>query len=135
MRKFKQYSLSRDKMPAILEDKGSLIHVQKLSDAEYDQALRAKLQEEVLEVLAAKNENELLAELADIQEVIDALLALHVPTQGRSAIEALQTKKCNDRGGYFARQFVTFVEHPEGSPAADYYAAQPEKYPEIVDQA
>jgi predicted house-cleaning noncanonical NTP pyrophosphatase (MazG superfamily) len=47
-----------------------------LSEADYGAALRAKLEEEVLEAQAAGDGDALIGELADVVEVMEALMAV-----------------------------------------------------------
>lgn len=130
MRKFKQHKLWRDKAVDIMERHGSVIHWRQLSDQEFDKELRGKLLEEAQEVVVAKNRTELINELADVFEVIDALAMVHGIT--RTEINAAQAKKYQERGGFEERRFVEVAEHPEGSFGEQYCLADPEKYPEIM---
>ena len=41
-RKFSQNKLWRDKAPQLLETTGSIIHIEQLTDAQYDQQLRKR---------------------------------------------------------------------------------------------
>jgi predicted house-cleaning noncanonical NTP pyrophosphatase (MazG superfamily) len=129
MHKFQQNKLWRDKLPARMELMGSIIHIKKLSDVEYDEQLRMKLLEEAAEVQSADNAEALLQELADLYEVVDALCKLHGIT--KEQLIAAQTKKREDRGGFYGRTYVTIAEHPAGSFGEKYCREQPEKYPEI----
>lgn len=74
--------------------------VRALSDEEYGVALRAKLQEEVSELLAAPPE-EVAEEMADVREVLDALCWFLGIDPG--TVAALQTGKRAERGGFVAR--------------------------------
>ena len=130
MRIFKQNKLWRDKLPAFRESLGSIIHIKQLSDAEYDMQLREKLSEEAQEVCLAQNKKDLMEELADLQEVIDALCALHTISKG--ALEEVQAKKRDNYGGFYNRTYVTNAEHPVGSYGEQYCLAQPNKYPEVL---
>jgi predicted house-cleaning noncanonical NTP pyrophosphatase (MazG superfamily) len=131
MRVFKQEKLWRDKMVAKAESQGSVLHWRKLDDADYDKQLRIKLLEEADEVRVAKDREELIAELADVFEVIDSLCALH--KLSKSEIIAIQDKKRAERGGFAERKFVDTAEHPEGGYLANYCLAEPLKYPEILE--
>ena len=111
------------------EQQGSQLDWYRLDDAAYDQQLRLKLAEEAAEVVAAQNQQELLAELADLYEAIDCLIQLHHLSE--AAICAAQTAKRADRGGFAERKFVTIAHHLEGSYLEAYCRAQPEKYPEV----
>lgn len=128
--KFKQDKLWRDKAPSMMEAYGSIIHIKQLSDTEYDTQLRLKLDEETAEVIVAQAHKELLEELADVYEVIDALCALH--DISKDELLAVQRKKYESRGGFYERTLVTIAEHPAGSFGEQYCRTQPEKYPEIV---
>jgi len=130
-RTFRQDKLWRDKAPKLMEDTGSIIHVKQLTDTQYDQQLRIKLLEEAQEVKSAQSKQELLEELADVFEVIDALCSLH--NLSPEKIKTVQEKKRNERGGFMKRQFVTVAQHLEGSFGTNYCLASPEKYPEITD--
>lgn len=129
MRKFKQDKLWRDKLPDVMTNLGSVIHIKQLTDQEYDAELRIKLLEEADEVKAAKNNTELIGELADVFEVIDAMIALH--GINKNEIVAAQEQKRNQRGGFIERKFVTIAEHAQGSFGETYCLEQPTKYPEI----
>ena len=130
MRKFHQNKLWRDKMVVRVEQMGSVVHSHCLDDAAYDQQLRLKLLEEADEVARASDQKELVAELADVFEAIDALCTLHGVT--KEEIVAVQTAKRAERGGFYDRLFVTVAEHPIDSYLEKYCLAEPEKYPEVL---
>jgi predicted house-cleaning noncanonical NTP pyrophosphatase (MazG superfamily) len=65
--------LVRDKIPEVIKDDGYTPAVKKLSVAEYKKALLEKLIEEAQEIKKSKNKDELINELADIQEVLTAI--------------------------------------------------------------
>lgn len=130
-RKFYQNTLWRDKLVEFSKQRGSVFHMRELTDAEYDQQLRIKLAEETDEVCSSQSRAELVAELGDVFEVIDALCVLHGLTHDE--IIAAQAKKRDERGGFIGRNFVEVVEHMDGSFGASYCLAQPKKYPEIKD--
>jgi predicted house-cleaning noncanonical NTP pyrophosphatase (MazG superfamily) len=69
----KYNKLVRDRIPELIKSKGIVPITHIASNEEYQQKLRAKLQEEVDEFLEDSNEEE----LADILEVIYALCDLY----------------------------------------------------------
>jgi len=70
----KEYKkLVRDRIPNLLNKKGIKYEIGTLSEEEYRQALRQKLMEEAQEVAEASQVN-LAEEIADLLEVIDALM-------------------------------------------------------------
>ncbi len=94
----KEYNkLVRDRIPEIIRQSGIECETTVLSDAEYCQALRLKLIEEAGEVAEA-NGDELVAELADLYEVIDALM-LSYGISGDRILDA-QAKRRETRGGF-----------------------------------
>lgn len=105
--------LARDKIPFLLSEKNIQFIAKTLDNANYKTALSQKLQEEVIEYLSAKEDAHKLEELADILEVIHALLA----EQGISfeELEIIRKKKLEERGGFTNRIFLekTFKEHED----------------------
>lgn len=66
--------LVRDKIPEIIRGKGEVPQVRELAEHEVLGALRSKLLEEAHELVAAKDRDEIVEELADIKEVYDTIL-------------------------------------------------------------
>lgn len=94
----KEYNkLVRDRIPEIIRQSGIECETAVLLDAEYCQALRLKLIEEATEVAEA-NRDELVAELADLYEVIDALMLSYGISDDR--ILNAQAKRRETRGGF-----------------------------------
>jgi predicted house-cleaning noncanonical NTP pyrophosphatase (MazG superfamily) len=89
--------LVRDKIPEIIRHKGTepVIHV--ANEEEYWLKLKEKLSEEIKEF----NEAESPEEMADILEVIGAIMEF----KGfkREDIEAIKDKKTEERGGFKGR--------------------------------
>jgi predicted house-cleaning noncanonical NTP pyrophosphatase (MazG superfamily) len=66
------YKLIRDKIPDFIARSQNKYLIEKMTKAEYIQALRDKVVEEAQEVANASQE-EILSELADLYEVINAI--------------------------------------------------------------
>ena len=92
--------LVRDRIPEIIVAEGRDYATEIMEDAEYRQALLAKLVEEAQEAAQAEP-GELVKELADLYEVIDALLMAF--DLDEDAILALQEKLRDERGGFKQR--------------------------------
>src|SRR5579885_751284 len=129
MRTFYKNKLARDKIIEHMESMGAQVCWRYLNDQEYTVALTHKLLEEAQEVKTASLRAELIEELADIYEVIEALKRLHKISE--EEIVSAQTKKFDERGGFFERKYLETVAYPEGSYWERYCLANPEKFPEI----
>jgi predicted house-cleaning noncanonical NTP pyrophosphatase (MazG superfamily) len=89
--------LVRDRISEIIAADGREYATEIIEDAEYRQALLTKLVEEAQE--AAETEPvELVKELADLYEVIDAILIAF--NLNKDDILALQQKRRDERGGF-----------------------------------
>ena len=96
--------LVRDKIPAMIEAQGERPVVRTLDDEEYRRCLESKLDEEVAEYHQDKN----LEELADILEVVYAL----VDSLGADRTELMEiyNHKHEKRGGFANRIFLISKE-------------------------
>jgi len=132
MRVFQQNKLWRDKAVGLLENTGSKIYWERLDDAEYNKQLRLKILEEAQEVASAASREDLISELADVVEVIQAMCSVN--NVSWDDIVAAQDKKRSERGGFEGRMFITKAAHLEGSFGEKYCLKDPEKYPEIKEE-
>ncbi|MBN2147987.1 MAG: nucleoside triphosphate pyrophosphohydrolase [Anaerolineales bacterium] len=100
MNKIVYNKLIRDRIPEIIHAAGKECETEVMAEAEYTQALRDKLVEEALEAQKA-SPADLATELADLYEVMDALMAAHglSPEQVRQ----LQAARREERGGFEKR--------------------------------
>ena len=104
----KEYrKLVRDNIPEIIQQSGLKCETLTLSELEYRQALRQKVIEEAEEIAAADDEN-LITELADIYEVIDAIIETYGINQ--ELIIAEQIRRRNERGGFQKRIKLLWTE-------------------------
>jgi predicted house-cleaning noncanonical NTP pyrophosphatase (MazG superfamily) len=102
--------LIRDRIPEIISASGKQSSVVPLSPADYLQALKDKLIEEAQEAVAADPED-LLLELSDLSEVIDALLQLNQWSQ--EDLSRLREERRRERGGFTRRLKLLYVEDSE----------------------
>lgn len=95
--------LIRDKIPEIMEKNGAIFELRTLSDGEYSEMLHKKLHEEIKE-FNETSDSEQIAELADIVEVIYAI----VESKGLSIdnFELVRIAKKEDRGGFAQKLFL-----------------------------
>ncbi len=95
--KIEHNKLVRDKIPDIIRDSGNQCEILILNDTEYIEALRQKLVEEAGEA-ARSSPDKLVEELADVMEVMDALIAA-AGIEPETVI-AKQNQKYRERGGF-----------------------------------
>ena len=99
---FKEYhKLVRDGIPEIIRRQGEHCEVAVMTEEEYRQALREKLVEEATEAAQAATLQELITELADVQEVLDALRATYALAPETLVFEQAQRRA--ERGGFQQR--------------------------------
>ena len=105
----KQYhKLVRDAIPEIIQQLGGTCEVVTLTEEQYQQALREKLVEEAHEVAQVSNPQGLLVELADVYEVLDALVSIYgISIQ---AIQEEKERRRKERGGFQKRLYLLWSE-------------------------
>ena len=89
--------LVRDRIPELIQKSGSQYDITTLSETEYRQALKDKLLEEAQEV-AQSSPDELVQELADLLEVIAALMEAHGIEDEHILLE--RDHKRTEKGGF-----------------------------------
>ncbi|GCE11354.1 nucleoside triphosphate pyrophosphohydrolase [Tengunoibacter tsumagoiensis] len=93
--------LVRDRIPAIIQQNGSTCETVVIADDnEYQQALREKLIEEACELAVATSE-QMLIEMADIYEVLDALISSYGLSP--ETIRRVQAQRRSERGSFNQR--------------------------------
>jgi len=98
----KKYNkLVRDKIPEIIESQGKKCKLYVATGKDYQNRLKDKLIEEAKEFF----ENPCVEELADVQEVIDALQDIH-----RWDITGARLKKSYERGAFWRRYVLQEVQ-------------------------
>lgn len=96
--------LIRDKIPGIIAADGWISKTRVLKSKEFIQALKKKILEEAQELSEGKGRDNLIEELVDIQEIIDAIL--REKKVKFSEFRKIQTKKRQKRGGFEKRLFL-----------------------------
>jgi predicted house-cleaning noncanonical NTP pyrophosphatase (MazG superfamily) len=131
MRRFLFNKLARDKSIKMLEDKGAILKSSKLEDNnEYLEAITQKIVEELEEVFDSQSQEELIVELADLEEVLSAFKKLVSIDQ--KDIDAVRKAKADERGLFDERIFVEHADIPESAKEEiEYFSGQPDRYPEV----
>ena len=99
--------LVRDRIPEIIRNSGNNCETTSLSNLDYIEALREKLVEEANEAAIASPE-ELAQELADVMEVMDALMAATGIEPKK--VRKIQQEKRSRRGGFDNRIKLFWTE-------------------------
>ena len=99
--------LVRDRIPEIITRSNRQLEVKTMTPAEFEVALREKMVEEAAEAREADVAH-LITELADIQEVMHALMQLHSITS--EMVHQEQEKRRLERGGFEQRLKLIWAE-------------------------
>ena len=124
---FRLEKLVRDKIPELMDAPDSVLEIQTLDRKAHILALKEKLKEEAQEVFCATTREELIEEIADVSEVLDALiLKLNIK---KSEIDDIKRLKSFKKGGFDRGLFLKSVVLPSDSPMALRFLENPSKYP------
>ena len=94
--------LVRDKIPEIVERRtGEKVKTRIMEDEEYRKYLLKKVKEETHELANAKDKEHITEELADIMELIDAILEIN--GLDLETVRKVQKAKSEMRGGFKSR--------------------------------
>lgn len=129
---FKLHKIVRDKIVDILRPRSVSMDTRELSHEEKIQHLKYKLIEEAQEALNAKDKTELIEELADVLEVVHALVReSHVSLD---ELEAIRAAKCEKKGGFEKCMFIEKITYSSDEYFYHYCLANQDKYPEIMEE-
>ena len=130
MKYFQFKKLVRDKIvDNMKEEKQEPKGVRILKDKEYLKELKMKLIEEVKEFEVVTNEEEMVEELADVQEIIEYIRK--VLKIKDIDFEKYQKKKVQKSGRFEKRIYLESVGIKEDNEWLDYFIKNPDKYPPI----
>jgi len=102
--------LVRDNIPEIIKADGGEPETRILASEEFIVELLKKLEEEVKELIEAKNEKlDLIKEIGDVYEVIDAIMDYY--KIDREEVIKLKNKRRAERGGFKKRIFLESVNN------------------------
>ena len=107
MKKTYYNKLVRDKIPDIIAGQGKPCGIRLMTDAEYLDALNAKLDEE----LAEYHQSGSVEELADILEVVYSIAVAKNCTPGK--LDRIADDKAKERGRFNRKIMLEYVEEEE----------------------
>lgn len=108
------HKLVRNRIPEIIRRDGFTCAIETMAEDEYQQALRDKLVEEAREAAVA-DPRDLTTELADLYEVVDALMASY--GIAGEAMRAEQDRRRAERGGFEKGIRLLWTERGDQAPA------------------
>lgn len=103
--------LVRDRIPEIIQKEGNIADIIILSEESFIQAIKEKLIEEATEVCNAQNRDDILSELADLQEVMDTIKQLY--NINTLEVNTIQAVKALQRGKFEKRLYLKSVSEKE----------------------
>ena len=103
--------LVRDRIPEIIQKEGNTADIIILSEESFKQAIKEKLIEEATEVCNADNRDDILNELADLQEVMDTIKQLY--NINTLEVNTIQAVKALQRGKFEKRLYLKSVREKE----------------------
>ena len=103
--------LVRDRIPEIIQKEGNIADIIILSEESFIQAIKEKLIEEATEVCNAQNRDDILSELADLQEVMDTIKQLY--NINTLEVNTIQAVKALQRGKFEKRLYLKSVREKE----------------------
>lgn len=118
--------LVRDRIPDLIAEPGSTVVVETLNHKAHIRALKMKLKEEADEIARASTREEVIEELADMKEVLDALI-LKMAID-RNELENIKRKKSLRNGGFDRGLYLKTVEAPAESSAARHFLKDETRY-------
>ena len=129
-RKFLLDKLGRDNGPELFAANGSVLKYHILDDNdEFLDAITQKIVEELEEVFECQTKEEVIEELADLEEILGAFKNLIGVSQ--KEVDTVRKEKREKKGGFEKRIYCEYAEVEEGSRDHKYFLDDPEKYPEI----
>ena len=103
--------LVRDRIPEIIQKEGNIADIIILSEESFKQAIKEKLIEEATEVCNAQDRDDILSELADLQEVMDTIKQLY--NINTLEVNTIQAVKALQRGKFEKRLYLKSVSEKE----------------------
>jgi predicted house-cleaning noncanonical NTP pyrophosphatase (MazG superfamily) len=128
MKKFRLNKLVRDKIVDFHKQTGGDAEFKVLEAQEYLAALRDKIIEEANE-LKLDEKQKLVAELADIQEVVDTMVKAIGKT--KKDVKLAQLEKRKSAGAFKKKHYIYTVTLPDSDKWTKYYESQPDRFTEV----
>ncbi len=102
--------LVRDKIPEIIAQQGKSVSFRALQGDELKKALKDKLIEETRELVNAETEEEIIEEIADVEEVLYWITFAFIENGGFPKVDFRKKDKGNEKGSFRKGYFLESVE-------------------------
>ena len=130
IRRFKIGKLVRDNIPTDIRARGIGVVERRLNNPEFAHRLKERLVEEAIDVQNSLSAEEMLEELCDVFEIMQALCkACKLPL---SQVKKAAQEKSLQKGSFESKTYIDYIEIGESHPKLEYYLSHPDKYPEIL---
>lgn len=126
---FSSNKLTRDKTEERFIQKNIRGQFRHIKGDEYLKALKEKLHEEVAEIMESQSPYELMTEIADVQDVLDALLKANNISQ--DALDTYRSTLHQERGTFETGLYLDYLEIDSDNPQYESYRSRPHKYPVV----
>lgn len=121
--------LVRDKLVEEFERMGQVAVHRSLTSNDHVEALKQKIIEEVQEIPVGGRVDDLISEIADVQQALDDLKALnHITDQ---QVDDVRQEKYDKKGGFLSGYYVETLELADGDEWVRYYRDHPDLFPEV----
>jgi|GEM_PF-1524570 len=104
--------LVRNKIPDIIKQTGDNVYYRKLDKEQYKKEIKAKLLEEITELFHALDKNNntnILEEIADIYEVLEAIVSTYSGDSSLENIAEIKSEKQIAKGNFSEKKFLKSV--------------------------
>ena len=128
-RRFIFNKLVRDNIEKEIIKSGCTTKSRVLDSQSYIFELKRKLIEEAAELCNTNIKDELLEEIADVQEIIDCIL--NEIGYSKKTMQKEQKRKNDKKGSFSKKNFIDYIECDENYEWINYYINNSDKYPEM----
>jgi predicted house-cleaning noncanonical NTP pyrophosphatase (MazG superfamily) len=108
MKKIYYNKLIRDKIPEKMKRAGAAFEIRKLGKKEFEKELLKKVEEEASGLVAAKNNQEIIEELADVLDAVEEVR--RIKKIKPSCVKKAQKENVIKKGGFRERIFLVWSE-------------------------
>jgi predicted house-cleaning noncanonical NTP pyrophosphatase (MazG superfamily) len=129
MPRFKLDKLVRDGLKDEYERSGQKTEYKELTVEGHKAALIRKIIEEALEIKVTDSNDDLIKEIADIEQALDDFKKINEITDEQ--VQVVKQKKFDKIGGFIGATYVNTLELADDDEWVKYYRSRPDIFPEV----